>query len=96
MVFAASLSDSVRALIAIIGENPGGPSNFLRTDIPKDRVPPDQRLTEGISYIQLATAEGISVKPAVEVLNEAIPEAETRGKNRGEYPGRVVFAGCLL
>lgn len=57
-----------------------GVSNSLRTDIPKDMVPPDQRLVEGTSYIQLETAERISIKPALEVFNEAIAEAENRRK----------------
>lgn len=57
-----------------------GVSNSLRTDIPKDIVPPDQRLLEGVKYIQLETAERISVKPALEVFNEAIAEARARKK----------------
>jgi iron(III) transport system substrate-binding protein len=57
-----------------------GVSNSLRTDIPKDIVPPDQRLLEGVKYIQLEKAERISVKPALEVFNEAIAEAQSRKK----------------
>ena len=57
-----------------------GVSNSLRTDIPKDVVPPDQRLVDGVKYIQLETAERISVKPALEVFNEAIAEAQNRKK----------------
>jgi iron(III) transport system substrate-binding protein len=57
-----------------------GVSNSLRTDIPKDMIPPDQCLIDGVNYIQLETAERISVKPALEVFNEAIGEAQSRKK----------------
>lgn len=57
-----------------------GSRNSLRTDIPKDIVPLDQRLIEGVNYIQLETAERISVKPALDVFNEALAEAQSRKK----------------
>src|SRR5262245_8429235 len=57
-----------------------GVSNSLRTDIPKEVVPPDERLVDGVNYIQIETADRISVKPALEVFNEAIAEAQSRRK----------------
>jgi iron(III) transport system substrate-binding protein len=52
-----------------------GASNSLRIDIPKDMVPPDERLEEGVEYIDTDTAETISQAPVIKVLNEALGAA---------------------
>jgi iron(III) transport system substrate-binding protein len=49
-----------------------GVSNSLRMDIPKDMVPPDQRLMPGVNYVEVDTPERISMEPVLKVLNEAL------------------------
>jgi ABC-type Fe3+ transport system substrate-binding protein len=50
-----------------------GVSNSLRIDIPKDMIPPDERLEEGVDYIDTETAESLSLDSAVlKVFNEAL------------------------
>ena len=51
-------------------------SNSLRIDIPKDMVPPNQRLKEGVTYIDAATPERMSMKPILKVFNEALAKAK--------------------
>jgi len=47
-----------------------GVMNSLRIDIPKDMIPADQQIHEGIEYIDLETAERISLEPIIKLLNE--------------------------
>lgn len=50
-------------------------SNSLRIDIPKDMVPPDQRLVEGIDYIEVEIPERMSMEPVLKIFNEALAKA---------------------
>jgi len=50
-------------------------SNSLRTDIPKDMIPPDQRLVKGIDYIEVETPERMSMEPVLKIFNEALAKA---------------------
>jgi iron(III) transport system substrate-binding protein len=53
-----------------------GVSNSRRIDIPKDMVPADERLEEGVEYIDTDTAESFSLEPSVlKVFNEALAAA---------------------
>lgn len=47
-------------------------SNSLRIDIPKDMLPPDERLEEGVEYIDVDTPERMSMEPILKVYNEAL------------------------
>ena len=38
-------------------------SNSLRIDIPKDIIPPEHRLVEGVDYIDVDTPERVSMEP---------------------------------
>lgn len=55
-------------------------SNSLRVDIPKDMIPPDVRLEDGINYVEVETPERMSMEPVLKVYNEALAEAEKRGR----------------
>jgi iron(III) transport system substrate-binding protein len=50
-------------------------SNSLRIDIPKGMVPPDERLQEGMEYVEVETSERISMGPVLKVFNEALARA---------------------
>lgn len=49
-----------------------GVMNSLRIDIPKDMIPPDQQLAEGVQFLDMETPERISMEPILKVLNEAL------------------------
>jgi len=40
-------------------------------DIPKDVVPPEYRLKEGIEYVEVDNPDRISLEPVLKVFNEA-------------------------
>lgn len=50
-------------------------SNSLRIDIPKDMVPPDERLQEGVDYVEVETPERMSMEPIFKVFNDALSRA---------------------
>jgi iron(III) transport system substrate-binding protein len=50
-------------------------SNSLRIDIPKDMVPPEEQLKDGVDYIEVETPERISMEPVLKVFNEALSRA---------------------
>jgi iron(III) transport system substrate-binding protein len=50
-------------------------SNSLRIDIPKDMLPPDERLEEGVEYIEVESPERMSMEPILKVYNEALRAA---------------------
>ena len=56
----------------------GNPVNSRRIDIPKDGIPPEGRLREGVNYIEVEASERMSMEPALKVFNEALAEAEKR------------------
>jgi ABC-type glycerol-3-phosphate transport system substrate-binding protein len=49
-----------------------GASNSLRIDIPKDMIPPNDRLQEGIEYMKVET---LPVEPVLNAFNEALAKA---------------------
>ncbi len=55
-------------------------SNSLRIDIPKDMIPPEEQLREGIKYIDAQTPERMVENPALKVFEEALAEAAAKGK----------------
>jgi iron(III) transport system substrate-binding protein len=59
----------------------GGFSNSRRMDVPRDMIPPDRRLRAGVSYVDVDTAERMSMEPMLKVFNAAIAEAEKRKRN---------------
>ena len=54
-----------------------GASNSLRTDIPKDIVPADQRLRDDVDYFEIELAETRDMRPVLEVYDNAL---RTEGK----------------
>lgn len=56
----------------------GNPVNSRRIDIPKEGIPPEGRLREGVNYIEVETPERMSMEQALKVFNEALAEAERR------------------
>lgn len=54
------------------------PADSLRTDIPKDEVPFEQRRLPDIKYLDTGKPEWIEMKPVLDVVNEALKSA---GKN---------------
>jgi iron(III) transport system substrate-binding protein len=52
-----------------------GTSNSRRIDIPKDILPPRERLVEGVNYIEVETAERMQAEPILKVVNEALAAA---------------------
>jgi ABC-type Fe3+ transport system substrate-binding protein len=55
-------------------------SNSLRVDIPKEMIPQDVRLVEGVEYIEVETPERMSMQPVIRVFEEALAAGERRGK----------------
>ncbi len=55
-----------------------GASNSMRIDIPKDGIPPDQRLVKGVRYIEVETPERMSMDPIYKAFNDALAVAEKR------------------
>lgn len=55
-------------------------SNSLRIDIPKDMIPPDVRLIEGIDYVDVEVPERMSMEPVLKIYNEALAVAERKAK----------------
>jgi len=51
-------------------------ANSLRIDIPKDMLPPNQRLKEGVDYVEVEIPERMSMKPILKVFNEALAKAK--------------------
>jgi iron(III) transport system substrate-binding protein len=58
----------------------GGFSNSRRMDVPRDMIPPDRRLEQGVHYVDVDTADRMSMDPMLKVLNAALAEAEKRRK----------------
>jgi iron(III) transport system substrate-binding protein len=55
-------------------------TNSLRIDIPKDTVPPLERLMEGVKYVDVETPERMSMEPMITVFEEALADAKKKGK----------------
>lgn len=53
-------------------------ANSLRVDIPKDMLPPEGRLIEGVKYMEVETPERMSMEPMIKIFDEAWAEAKKR------------------
>ncbi len=53
----------------------GSFSNSLRMDIPKDVIPPEYRLKEGVDYVEADIPERMSLEPVLKIVNEALIRA---------------------
>lgn len=60
----------------------GSSANSRRIDIPKEMVPPIRRLHEGVNYVDVETAERMSMEPVLKLFNAALAEAEKRKEKR--------------
>jgi len=52
-----------------------GVSNSLRIDIPKDMVAPEERLLEGVDYLEVEVPERMAIEPVLKIVNEALSKA---------------------
>ena len=59
-----------------------GASNSLRTDIPKDVVPVDQRLRDDVDYFEIELAETRDMRPVLEVFDSALRSEGNRQNTR--------------
>jgi ABC-type Fe3+ transport system substrate-binding protein len=55
-----------------------GASNSFRVDIPKDMIPENQRLQDGVDYLEVELPEMRDMRPVIEVFETALREAESR------------------
>jgi iron(III) transport system substrate-binding protein len=53
-------------------------ANSLRVDIPKDMLPPSDRLIEGTRYVEIETPDRMSMEPVTKVFEEALAEAKKK------------------
>jgi len=49
-----------------------GASNSLRIDIPKDYVPPEERLQDGVNYVEVEIPGRMSTAPMIKLFKEAV------------------------
>ena len=64
----------------VFAEGRRGASNSRRTDIPKDMIPPQDRLKQGVDYIDVETPERRDMRPIIKVFKEALAEKKMRDK----------------
>jgi iron(III) transport system substrate-binding protein len=57
-------------------------SNSLRIDIPKDMIPPEERLQDNVNYIDVQTPERMAENLALKVFEEALAEASAKGSRQ--------------
>ena len=62
----------------ILARVEGSYRDSLRIDIPKDEIPPDQRRTEGINYIDVDTPERRDMRPIFKLLEETLAESRKK------------------
>jgi iron(III) transport system substrate-binding protein len=55
-----------------------GASNSLRVDIPKDMVPPHERLLEGVNYMDLETRDRSDAGPIIKLVEEVLAAKERK------------------
>ena len=53
-------------------------ANSLRVDIPKDMLPPSDRLMDGAKYVEIETPDRMSMGPVIRVFEEALAEAKKK------------------
>lgn len=64
----------------VFAEGRRGASNSRRIDIPKDMIPPQDRLKQGVDYIDVETPERRDMRPIIKVFKEALAEKRMREK----------------
>lgn len=64
--------EAQNALQTDYAKTSGGFWNSLRMDIPKDVVPPEYRLKEGMDYVEVDNPDRMSLEPVLKVFNEAL------------------------
>lgn len=57
-----------------------GGSNSLRIDIPKDMLPTEHRLIEGINYLDVESPERMDMGPIIKLFEESLADAGRRRK----------------
>jgi len=57
-----------------------GVPDSLRTDIPKDDIPADERRVEGVTYYDMEKPEWLDMRPIYKIADEALEEAKKRQK----------------
>jgi iron(III) transport system substrate-binding protein len=62
----------------VYSEGRRGASNSRRIDIPKDMVPPEDRLVEGVEYLDVETPERREMAPVIKIFEEALAQAEKK------------------
>lgn len=62
----------------VMAQSQGRNIDSLRIDIPKDDIPPLERRKEGVTYIDVDTAERRDMRPIFKLLREALAKARTR------------------
>ncbi len=62
----------------VMAQSQGRNIDSLRIDIPKDDIPPLERRKEGVTYIDVDTAERRDLMPIFKLLREALAKARTR------------------
>lgn len=61
-----------------------GNANSLRIDIPKDMIPPDERLVDGVEYTETDLPERMDTRPILKIVAEALAQAERRKKTKAK------------
>jgi iron(III) transport system substrate-binding protein len=56
--------------------------NSRRVDIPKDMLPPNERLVDGVKYLDVETPELNDLEPVFKVVEKALAEAEKRKRGQ--------------
>jgi ABC-type Fe3+ transport system substrate-binding protein len=62
----------------VYAEGRRGASNSRRTDITKDIVPPEDRLIEGVKYLDVETPERREMEPVIKIFEHALAQAEKK------------------
>lgn len=70
--------DGQSTLQKAIGQSGGIAPDSLRTDIPKDEVPPKNRRREGVTYLEMDIPSRLDMGPIVRLMEEALIEEKKR------------------
>lgn len=62
----------------VYSEGRRGASNSRRIDIPKDMIPPEDRLVEEVEYLDVETPERREMAPVIKTFEEALAQAEKK------------------
>lgn len=70
--------DGQMTLQRVYSEGRRGASNSRRIDIPKDMIPQEDRLVEGVEYLDVETPERRDMGPVIKIFEEALAQAEKK------------------